>query len=127
MTIVVAAAIERQGRYLAARRTKPEWAAGRWEFPGGKVEAGEEPQAALARELREELDVEAEIGALLDRTITLTPDGPISLACYLTRSLTPLPATSPDHDVISWFDRSRLAALDWAEPDRPAMWKLIGS
>ncbi len=124
---VVAAVFTDQEYVLACRRRPHLSSGGRWEFPGGKVEAGEEPQAALARELREELDVEAEIGALLDRTITLTPDGPISLACYLTRSLTPLPATSPDHDVISWFDRSRLAALDWAEPDRPAMWKLIGS
>lgn len=124
---VVAAVFTEQEYVLACRRRPHLSSGGRWEFPGGKVEAGEEPQAALARELREELDVEAEIGALLDRTITLTPDGPISLACYLTRSLTPLPATSPDHDVISWFDRSRLAALDWAEPDRPAMWKLIGS
>ena len=124
---VVAAVFTDQEYVLACRRRPHLSSGGRWEFPGGKVEAGEEPQAALARELREELDVEAEIGALLDRTITLTPDGPISLACYLTRSLTPLPATSPDHDVISWFDRSRLAALDWAEPDRPAMRKLIGS
>lgn len=124
----VVAAVFTDREYVLACRRRPHLSSGgRWEFPGGKVEAGEEPQAALARELREELDVEAEIGALLDRTITLTPDGPISLACYLTRSLTPLPATSPDHDVISWFDRSRLAALDWAEPDRPAMWKLIGS
>ena len=124
---VVAAVFTDQEYVLACRRRPHLSSGGRWEFPGGKVEAGEEPQAALARELREELDVEAEIGALLDRTITLTPDGPISLACYLTRSLTPLPATSPDHDVISWFDRARLCALDWAEPDRPAMWKLIGS
>ena len=124
---VVAAVFTDQEYVLACRRRPHLSSGGRWEFPGGKVAAGEEPQAALARELREELDVEAEIGALLDRAITLTPDGPISLACYLTRSLTPLPATSPDHDVISWFDRSLLAALDWAEPDRPAMWKLIGS
>lgn len=124
---VVAAVFTDQEYVLACRRRPHLSSGGRWEFPGGKVEPGEEPQAALARELREELDVDAEIGALLDRTTTWTPEGPISLSCYLTRSLTPLPATSPDHDVISWFDRSRLAALDWAEPDRPAMWKLIGS
>jgi 8-oxo-dGTP diphosphatase len=124
---VVAAVFAEQEYVLACRRRPRLRAGGRWEFPGGKVEPGEEPQDALLRELREELDVEAEIGALLDRTTTWTPDGPISLACYLVRSLTPLPATSPDHDVISWFDRARLCALNWADPDRPAMWKLITS
>jgi ADP-ribose pyrophosphatase len=123
---VVAAVFTDQDFVLACRRRPHLRSGGRWEFPGGKVEPGEEPAAGLLRELREELDVEAEIGALLDRTTTWTADGPIRLACFLVRALTPLPATSPDHDVISWFDRARLAALDWAEPDRPAMWKLIG-
>ncbi|MFM7212080.1 MAG: NUDIX domain-containing protein, partial [Actinomycetota bacterium] len=61
MTVVVAAAILRDGRYLAARRTRPAWAAGRWEFPGGKVEPGETEQQALVREIREELGVEIEV------------------------------------------------------------------
>ena len=53
MTVVVAAAIERDGRYLVARRTRPADVAGRWEFPGGKVEPGETEEGALAREIRE--------------------------------------------------------------------------
>jgi 8-oxo-dGTP diphosphatase len=57
VTVVVAAAIERDGRYLAARRTKPDWAAGRWEFPGGKVEPGETIDEALRRELQEEIGI----------------------------------------------------------------------
>ena len=52
---VVGAAIVRDGRVLAARRTTPASAAGRWEFPGGKVEPGETPDAALVREVAEEL------------------------------------------------------------------------
>ena len=52
---VVGAAIVRDGRVLAARRTTPAAAAGRWEFPGGKVEPGETPDAALVREVAEEL------------------------------------------------------------------------
>ena len=63
MTVVVAAAIECDGRYLAARRTKPDWATGRWEFPGGKVEAGETEEQAIIREIREELGVEIAVGA----------------------------------------------------------------
>ena len=55
MAAVVGAAIVRDGRVLAARRTAPPEAAGRWELPGGKVESGETPDAALVREVAEEL------------------------------------------------------------------------
>ena len=55
---VVGAAIVRTGQVLAARRSYPAEAAGRWEFPGGKVDPGELPEAALCRELEEELDAE---------------------------------------------------------------------
>ncbi|MET9965659.1 NUDIX domain-containing protein, partial [Streptomyces sp. NPDC006356] len=58
--IVVGAALLAGGRLLAARRSAPEELAGRWELPGGKVEPGEAPEAALVRELREELGVDAE-------------------------------------------------------------------
>jgi mutator protein MutT len=54
MTTVAAALIERDGRILICRRRGDQDHAGKWEFPGGKVEAGEEPPEALARELREE-------------------------------------------------------------------------
>ncbi len=63
---VVAGVIrDARGRVLLARRTEGRDLAGRWEFPGGKREPGESPEAALARELREELGIEAEIGAHL--------------------------------------------------------------
>ena len=55
--VVVGAAIVRDGRVLAARRTAPASAAGRWEFPGGKVEPGRRAEAALVREIDEELGV----------------------------------------------------------------------
>ena len=63
--LVVAAVIQREGRFLIARRASHKADAGYWEFPGGKVEPGETPPEALARELREEMDVVAEIGELL--------------------------------------------------------------
>lgn len=58
--VVVGAALLDGGRLLAARRSAPEELAGRWELPGGKVERGEAPEAALVRELREELGIAAE-------------------------------------------------------------------
>lgn len=65
---VVAAAICSSGRYLIGRRPPGGSAGELWEFPGGKVEVGESPEAALRREIREELGVEIEVGRLLGRS-----------------------------------------------------------
>jgi 8-oxo-dGTP diphosphatase len=70
-TVIVAAAVlvEKRpegGRVLLSRRMAGTHLAGMWEFPGGKVEAGEDPKAALARELREELGIEATVGEIVD-------------------------------------------------------------
>lgn len=61
---VVAAIIRRQGKVLVGQRPEGGMLAGTWEFPGGKIELGESPEDALARELKEELGIEAEVGAL---------------------------------------------------------------
>lgn len=63
MITVVAAVIEREGKILVGQRQQGDTHAGKWEFPGGKVERGESPAEALARELREELGIAAVIGA----------------------------------------------------------------
>ena len=63
--VVVGAAIVRDGRVLACRRTAPLEVAGRWELPGGKVEPGEAPEAALVREVREELGCDIAVTAWL--------------------------------------------------------------
>ncbi|MGH9720663.1 MAG: (deoxy)nucleoside triphosphate pyrophosphohydrolase [Bryobacteraceae bacterium] len=67
MTVVVAAIIERDDRVLICRRTAAQTHAGKWEFPGGKVEPGESYPAALARELTEELGIEATVGSEVTR------------------------------------------------------------
>jgi 8-oxo-dGTP diphosphatase len=68
-TVVVAAAIVIEGgRVLLTQRKAGTHLAGAWEFPGGKVEAGEDPRAALRRELREELGIEAEVGEIVEVT-----------------------------------------------------------
>jgi 8-oxo-dGTP diphosphatase len=61
MTVVVAGVLERDGLVLCCQRREDQPHALKWEFPGGKVEAGEEPAAALVRELNEELGIEAEV------------------------------------------------------------------
>jgi 8-oxo-dGTP diphosphatase len=66
--LVVAAVIRSRGRILACQRRKNDAFGLKWEFPGGKAKPGETPQQALARELKEELDVEAHVGAEMYRT-----------------------------------------------------------
>lgn len=114
---VVAAVIVRDGAVLACRRAAHKDAAGRWEFPGGKVEAGETPEEALRRELREELGVAVQVGALLDRTAT----GSVELACYAVALAGPAPTASTDHDALEWRATDDLGGLEWADADRPVV------
>jgi len=85
-TVIVAAglAIE-QGKLLVTQRKKDSSYGLLWEFPGGKVEEGEDPRGALRRELREELDVEAEVGGLFDAVFHFYPAYPILLLVYRCR------------------------------------------
>ncbi len=83
MTLVVAAAVIRdQGRVLLTRRLKGAHLGGFWEFPGGKVEAGESPEAALVRECKEECDIEVEAIDILDVTFHRYPDKDVLLLFY---------------------------------------------
>jgi 8-oxo-dGTP diphosphatase len=80
--VVVAGLVERDGRVLIGQRRPDGRHALKWEFPGGKVEPGEEPRAALARELREELGIEAEIGEEALRYEYRYPGGPPLLLIF---------------------------------------------
>jgi len=121
---VVAAVFTDGERVLACRRHPHLEAGGRWEFPGGKLEPGEAPEAALEREIAEELGVEIEVGDLLDRTTSVVDGTLITLACYFVRPVGDAPRFSTDHDELSWCQRPRLVWLDWAEPDLPAVRKM---
>ena len=66
MKVVMAAVVEKDGKYMICRRGPGRRLEGVWEFPGGKLEAGETPEQGLARELREELKIETDIGPILD-------------------------------------------------------------
>jgi mutator protein MutT len=79
---VVAAVIERAGRILIARRAAAGHLGGLWEFPGGKRNAGETPQAALIREIREELDATVTVGELLDDLEWTYPEKTVRLQFF---------------------------------------------
>lgn len=120
---VVGAALVRDGRVLASRRTEPPRLAGQWEFPGGKVEDGESDEQALRRELREELQVEVSVGARLgdDRPIGATA----VLRVYRCRLLAGEPALV-DHDEHRWLTAGELASVPWIPVDLPLMELLAG-
>jgi 8-oxo-dGTP diphosphatase len=85
-TVIVAAALTiEQEKLLITQRKKDSSHGFLWEFPGGKVEEGEDPRGALRRELKEELDVEAEVGRLFDAVFYSYPEHPILLLVYRCR------------------------------------------
>ncbi|MEU9051108.1 (deoxy)nucleoside triphosphate pyrophosphohydrolase [Streptomyces sp. NPDC048384] len=119
--IVVGAALLEAGRLLAARRSAPEELAGRWELPGGKVEPGEAPEAALVRELREELGVAAEVVERVPGAWPLKP--PYVLHVWTARLLPGSGDPEPleDHDALRWLGAGELWDVDWLDQDVPAV------
>ena len=115
------AAIVRGGRVLAARRTAPASAAGRWEFPGGKVEPGESDDDSLLREIDEELGVEIRV----DRW--LAGEEPIGERHLLRVALASLVHGEPaptEHDRVRWLAAAELHDVDWLDADRPFLTEL---
>ena len=118
---VVGAALVRDGRVLASRRTEPPQLAGLWEFPGGKVEVGESDEQALRRELREELRVEASVGARLGSDVLIGETA--VLRVYLCTLLAGEPALV-DHDAHRWLSAGELDDVDWIPVDLPVVEQL---
>lgn len=121
---VVGAIIERDGTVFAARRNPERSAGGLWEFPGGKIEAGETPEQALVRELQEELGVEVSVGELVDTSLSRVADLTIELACYRARLEGAAPTSSTDHDALTWVPIDELESLEWAPGDVPIIKRL---
>ncbi|WP_307467114.1 (deoxy)nucleoside triphosphate pyrophosphohydrolase [Microbacterium sp. SORGH_AS_0505] len=121
-TVVVAAIIHDGGRILRTRRRPSIRAGGLWEFPGGKVEAGETAAVALEREIREELNIGIRAGAVLCETDTPTAAGVIRLVCMWATLEDAEPVLSTDHDLLEWVDPSSISPEGWCEPD----WYAVG-
>jgi len=116
---VVAAVIEQNGRILICQRRRGDRFELQWEFPGGKVQAGETPQQALVRELREELNVSAKIGEEIYRTRHLYPEFDRELELlFFAATLGPEPPMNRAFEQIVWAERPRLAEYDFLPADR---------
>jgi 8-oxo-dGTP diphosphatase len=120
--LVVGAAVVRDGRLLAARRTAPAEAAGRWELPGGKVEPGESPGSALVREIAEELGCTVAVEHWLDGEQRI--GGTHLLRAAVCRLTDADPRPGADHDELRWLLPEQLGEVDWLEPDRPFLVEL---
>ena len=112
---MVGAALLRDGRVLASRRTGPPSLAGLWEFPGGKVEPGETDEQALVRELREELGVEAVVGERLGADVPV--GDALVLRVYLCTAVGE--PSLVDHDAHRWLGVADLDDVPWIPVDAP--------
>ena len=123
MKEVTAAIIIDKNKILIAQRGSNEKLAGKWEFPGGKIELGETPQECLKREIKEELEVDIAVGNYLGESIYTYPNGEIKLIAYFATILDGDIKLSV-HDKVEWITISQIDKYDFAPADIPFIEKL---
>ena len=121
---VVGAVLVRDDTVLAAQRGPTMALAGLWEFPGGKIEADETPQEALARELHEELLCTATIGDHVETTSYTYDFGTVTLTTYFA-TLEDGEPRATEHAELRWIPVADLRSVDWAPADVPAVERVI--
>ena len=119
---VVAAIIIRDGKVFATQRGYGQWQ-GWWEFPGGKIEAGECPQEALVREIREELDAEIEVGELIETVEWDYPAFHLTMHCFVC-SLVSQSMHLNEHEASAWLTRETLHSVKWLPADEGLIQKI---
>lgn len=119
-TVTAAIVFDAAGRILVGLRPAGKRLGGLWEFPGGKLEAGETPEACLARELHEELGVDARVGAFIGESVHTYEFGTIRLVAYEAIVETGEPAPL-DHDRLDWVLPATLDAVNLTPADRPLL------
>jgi 8-oxo-dGTP diphosphatase len=116
MQKVLAAILEKDGKFLIARRKKGDRFEGLWEFPGGKLEPGETPEEGLKRELREEFSIEASVEDLLCSVRYTSPAYSLELLAYKVNHVAGR-FRLHEHDDIRWVPLEETRRYPLAEPD----------
>ena len=122
---VVAAVVQRDGRYLITRRLEGSHLAGLWEFPGGKVGPAERPEAALRREMKEELGVEAAVGGLIESVTWMYPEKTVRIhffACDVVGEPCP-----QERQEMRWVEAAALPRYAFPAADLELVQRLSGS
>jgi len=116
MIEVTCAIIVENGRVLATRRSETMPHPLKWEFPGGKLKAGESPKLCIVREIREELGIEVEVKQVLEAVFHRYQEHSIKLIpmiCHILEGVISL----TEHMEYSWIEPTELGKLDWLEAD----------
>lgn len=121
---VVGAVLVKDNKVLAAQRSQSMSLPGMWEFPGGKIETSETPQQALARELQEELKLDARVGEEVESTTHEYDFGIVTLTTFYCALADAEPVLT-EHSEIRWVEPQKLLELDWAPADIPAVEKIM--
>ena len=114
---VICSSLQHKDRVLATARGYGAYK-GMWEFPGGKLEAGETPQQAIVREIKEELDVKISVGELIQTIEYDYPDFHLSMAVYECELLS-TEIKQKVHKGMKWLLPKDMMSLDWAQADVP--------
>ena len=112
---VVAAIIVKDGQVFATQRGYGEFQ-GWWEFPGGKMEAGESPQEALKREIREELDADVLVKELLETVEWDYPNFHLTMHCFICNLLSESMHLN-EHEAATWLTHETLRSVKWLPAD----------
>ena len=116
LEVVAALICDDEGRIFATQRGYGAMKDG-WEFPGGKMEAGESREAALCREIREELDVEIAVTGFIETVEWDYPDFHLTMHCFWCRVVSG-ELTLKEHENARWLNRENLDTVDWLPADR---------
>ena len=120
---VVAGAIIKDGKVFAAQRGKSGKTAFKWEFPGGKINPGETPEQALARELFEELSIHVKVHELIYKVVDEYEDVILHIVTYRCSLLSGEPTLS-EHIAMQWSDKNELDKLTFSPADDPVLEKI---
>ena len=120
---VVAGAIVKDGKVFAAQRGNKGKTAFKFEFPGGKIEPGETPEQALARELREELSIKVEVHELITSIVDEYEDVVLHIDTYRCSLISGIPILS-EHIAMAWSNKEELDKLEFSSADKPTLEKI---